>query len=305
MTYSTPLGSVTSGLILMSNSGSVSGFSGTAAGQYVISTGANTYLTTSNAPQSPATGVVQEVTFPITPVSAPAVGTQTTVYNASSLLCTATIQPLYSNSIFSLEWFITCITKSANVYVNAYEFTGPSPIGFSEVTYSNSPVCYIPTSGALIGAWSYTTPLTFSLCAFASTTAQASVSFSGSSDFCMITEYNATGIVPTAVTVTSTSATPVTLFTVVGAASTSVYIFGTVYYFDSVQTAGSAQTFQLVLQTPSSGSSTLAFSNVAGNSLALSPSLSTSISTNTLTVSVIGIAGKTFECKASYSTVIA
>lgn len=304
-TFASPLGSLTPGLVVLNSSGVSSGFSALGTTQYVVSTGANAYTTSAHVPQPSVTGLVQEIMYPVTYVATPATGTQLSVYNGAAVLCSATIQPLYANSIFSFEWNVTISTTGGTACLNAYEFTGPSPIGFSIALMTGAATNYIPTSGSVIGAWAYTTPLTFSLCVFSPTPASVSGSYSGNSDYCLISEYNTTGTVPTNITVTSTSATPVTLFTITGAVSTSVYIRGTVSYFDSVQLVGSMQTFQMLLQTPSSGSSTLAFNNVSSNSLALSPSLTAAIATNTLTIQVVGIASKTFECKATYTAVVA
>jgi hypothetical protein len=303
MTFSTTIGSVTPGLIFLDQNAVSSGFSALGVSQYVLSTGTNTFTTTSHAPQLPCTGLVQQVSFPVTALPTLPLGNQTSVYNSGSLTASGTIQPLYTNSTLVIEWNITAVTQGSSVFFNLYEFTGPSPMGFSVVQYSNPGFAYIPSAGAVVGSWPYISPFTASLCAFSTNTASSS-SFTGNFDSLIISEYNVTGNVPTSVSVTSTSATPVTLFTVVGASSTNVYINGSVAYFDSVQTAGSAQTFQMVLQTPSSGSSTLAFNNVAGNALAASPSLTFSITGNTLTVSVVGIAGKTFTCKANYIAVV-
>lgn len=287
------------------------GFSSVAssqAGQYLAAVGVNNYAFINYFATSPISFGVINATFttisggsPIPSLSSVPIGNNSTNYDVAAQALGVTWGVASQLSSVNVTTSVTLGVAQGLGYLNIYADPGqlpaPETSGNSvESNYTVGTMVAPAVSGFSYGNISFIVPVSSYACAFSSV-AGTSAGYPG--DFMLVEE-----IVPLnsndllTATCTSTSATPVTLFTIVSSALTSFFVTGTVVFGDAGYANSNSLDFMFILQQGTSGPPVVTAG--PGDALAISPGLSYSITGNTLTVSVVGIASYTYNCKASY-----
>ena len=302
------------GISYINNSGVVSSLSAPVSNMFLSSTGINTYTFVSsvNAPKSElSTGILQlgvavlgGAVFPSIPVGT--VGSATSVYDAAALVLSYDFLPYSQTSDLFVEYALTSSCNNSTVFANLYAIPSvfPNPIRTAKSEQTTSSNIYSScVAGASIGNLGVTGSINFSVCAFNSGTGTSSCG--SPNDYILVTEVGKNVASVLTASVTSTSATPVTLFTLaaddVGPFPQGHMVSGQVGFFDTANLIGSFQDFMFVLAYDGFNSTVSvgpAYSPVS------EPSLTYSLSGNVLTVSVVGIASQTFLASAAYTNIV-
>jgi len=269
-------------------------------------------MPTSNLPSpTQSSGLIQfsvynlgGANFPSQTIST--VGNATSVYDAGAEVFTCNFLPYSQTSIFTVEYFYTVQVSSATVFTNLYAFPAllTSPQSSSEVLNGVSATLSAGCCGTLeVGSIPFANAIDIHLCAFTSAGTQAGGS---PFDYIIIKEFANTGSPFLEATVTTTSATPVTLLTLdptngnPGVPS-SLWLLGTVTYFDSANLISNMQKDWMVMAEYNGTTTTV--TTGPDFSLVGSPSLTYTVSGTDVVIDVIGIASETFTVKANYQQI--
>lgn len=312
MTVITDIGSFVPGVVYSNGPGSFSSIPSPGAGYYLASNGANSYVFTKNFAASQISYGVTNASFialtggsPAPAITAP-VGDNSSNYDAAAQVLSTTWGAASPLSLVSITSSATCSVANSTAYINIYadppQIPAPESSGNSVAMDYPSGVIVAPTvTGFTYGNIGFVVPITSSACVFTSTASSVSAGYPG--DFLLVEELvplNSNNV--STATCTSTSATPVTLFTITTDGSLDAYFCtGTVVFGDTAFLNSNSASFMFLLQQGTTGGPIVSVG--PSSSLSAAPYLSYSIASNTLTVSVVGIASSTFDCKATYTVI--
>ena len=314
--YATPIGafspSANAGVVYLDNTSKFNAVAPSSPGQLLCSTGDNTYTFLPQVPSSNSSGLVgfAMVTRGGTiynQFAAPS-GNNTSSYNASGLLFSTTYANKYPNSLLLIQYAGTQTIQTGTGYSNLYinPATSPAPVASASIVMTPADSSSFLCAGTLsTTSPAYVSNRTYSVCCFGNLTG-ASLYVGAPSDYLTVSEFMPT--VPNNAitgTVNTSVATPVTLFIITVAASSSVFITGSVLFSDPVaEQNGNGVSFSAMAQRGASGNVTVAFNTFLGQSIVAIPAIVFTPGATTLTCSVNGLNGVSMNCLFSYTAAV-
>jgi hypothetical protein len=311
-TFATTLGALPPGVVYSNTADSFFAVASTAANQALVSTGADSFafLPQQNLP-SPAfsRGIVQmalttvggSTLYPIY-TNLTTVGSSSSNYNAAAVVLSGNFVPNNGHSIVKIEWSMTINNTQDFGVANLYLFPtlNPAPFGSSGDSTFQSGDIAVSCKGSVFfnPGLTFIDEIPFAICVFK--TGTGSTGGINQSDYVLFTEYAAqpsgsldidpfvlVGATPVVVTTIDLTSNPT---------STARYYTGTVLYADAANLISNVQAFQFLVQYNFTSNTTTA-SIGPSNSLAAAPFLTYAVVGNIVTISAVGIAGETFNCK--------
>lgn len=315
MTFSTSIGTINQGIFNLTDQGAFNSVVPLQLDSVMVSSGDSryTFVNKTNFKRGGlSSGVIQIVyvqlnqSYPF--MSVFPIGNESSVYDPSSVLMSTQFTTFGHQSSLFVEYLLTTGNSQGTFYANLY--------GLYNIFPTNPPLATIQTGMSVVApeiisqgiARFYSPVVPFNgnipvaVCGFQDTSGP-STGVGAPSDYLLLMEFSSGADPSQTVSVTTSSTTPVTAFTV----NTNdnppqgCFVYANVVYFDSVNLDGSAQTFMVSIPNYGSGAvPTLgAVQEVSGT-----PTVQVTPSGNDALIEVVGVNGKTFQCVFNYTVFV-